>query len=421
MQPNSISTPQNTDPYRSSRLQSIAVSEILQIGARAQALRRSGKDVIVLAAGEPDFDTPDHIKAAAARAVEAGQTKYTALEGSPDLRGAICDKLRSENELGYSPAEIMVSSGAKQVIFNAFAATLEPGDEVVLPAPYWTSYSDMIRFSGGVPRIVPCGEETGFKLRPGALESAITPHTRWLLLNSPSNPTGAGYHRSEIEQLMAVLQRYPRVLLLSDEIYEHIIYDQFKHMSPAAIAPALRNRILTVNGVSKAYAMTGWRIGWGAGPRELIDAMAAVQSQVTSCASSVGQAAALAALTGPQDEIAVRKDAFRRRRDALVTALNDIPGMHCRVPSGAFYVFPSIKALVGKLTPDRVPLHSDVDIINYFLGSAHVALVPGSAFGMPGYCRVSYAASPQHLQEACKRLSRAVQGLTPGAGMRGAS
>jgi aspartate aminotransferase len=416
-----MSTPENTEPYRSSRLQSIAVSEILQIGARAQALRRSGKDVIVLAAGEPDFDTPDHIKAAAAGAVGAGQTKYTALEGTPDLRSAICDKLRNENELDYSPAEIVVSSGAKQVIFNALAATLEPGDEVVLPAPYWTSYSDMIRFSGGVPRIVPCSEETGFKLRPGALESAITPHTRWLLLNSPSNPTGAGYHRDEIRQLLAVLQHHPRVLLLSDEIYEHIIYDRFEHVSAAALAPALRNRTLTVNGVSKAYAMTGWRIGWGAGPRGLIDAMAAVQSQVTSCASSVGQAAALAALTGPQDEIAVRKDAFRRRRDALVTALNDIPGMHCRVPDGAFYVFPSIKGLLGMLTPDRVPLRSDVDIINYFLGSAHVALVPGSAFGMPGYCRVSYAASTQHLQEACKRLSRAVQELTPGAGMRGAS
>jgi len=420
MQPNPISTPASADLYRSSRLQSIEVSEILQIGARAQALRRSGKDVIVLAAGEPDFDTPDHIKVAAAKAIDAGQTKYTPLEGTPDLRSAICHKMKSENGIGYSPTEIIVSSGAKQVVFNALAATLEPGDEVVLPAPYWTSYFDMIRFNGGVPKVVLCGEETGFKLRPGALESAITPHTRWILLNSPSNPTGAGYHRNEVEQLLAVLQRYPRILLLSDEIYEHIIYDRFEHVSPAAIAPALRDRILIVNGVSKAYAMTGWRIGWGAGPRPLIDAMAAVQSQVTSCASSVGQAAALAALSGPQDEIAVRKDAFQRRRDALVDALNEIPGIHCRVPNGAFYAFPSIKTLVGSLTPDHIALHSDVDITNYFLGSAHVALVPGSAFGMPGYCRISYAASAQNLLEACKRLSCAVQELAPGAGMRGA-
>jgi aspartate aminotransferase len=251
------------------------------------------------------------------------------------------------------------------------------------------------------------------------LEAAITPSTRWLLLNSPSNPTGAGYQRHELERLLAVLQPCPRVLLLSDEIYEHIIYDQFKHVSAAAIAPGLRNRILTVNGVSKAYAMTGWRIGWGAGPRELIDAMAVVQSQVTSCASSIGQAAAVAALTGPQDEIDLRKDAFRRRRDALVIALNEIPGIHCRVPNGAFYVFPRLKALLGTMTPDRVPLRSDVDIVDYFLNSAHVALVPGSAFGMPGYFRVSYAASTENLQEACRRLSRAVHRLAPGVPVRG--
>jgi aspartate aminotransferase len=420
MQRSPHTTPDAAYQYRSSRIQSIAVSEILQIGARAQALQRSGKDIIVLAAGEPDFDTPDHIKAAATKAIDAGQTKYTSLEGSPSLRSAICDKLRRENGLVYSPPEVMVSSGAKQVIFNALAATLEPDDEVVLPAPYWTSYFDMIRFSGGVPKVVSCGKEAGFKLLPGALESAITPRTRWLILNSPSNPTGVGYRLKELEQLLAVLSRHPRILLLSDEIYEHIVYDQFEHVSPAAVAPALRSRTLVVNGASKAYAMTGWRIGWGAGPCQLIDAMAAVQSQVTSCASSVGQAAALAALVGPQNEISQRKEAFRGRRDVLVTALNQIPGVQCGIPDGAFYVFPNIEALIGKLTPDHVPLRSDVEITNYFLDIAHVALVPGSAFGMPGYCRISYAASTLQLQEACKRLSRAVRQLSRPAGIGGA-
>ena len=377
--------------------------------------------MILLAAGEPDFDTPAHIKAAATKAIRDGQTKYTALEGTLELRSAISGKLKAENGIDYSAAEIIVSSGAKQVVFNALAATLEPGDEVILPAPYWTSYADMVLFNGGVPKVVSCDEEAGFRLSPAILEAAITPRTRWLLLNSPSNPTGAGYQRHELEQLLAVLQPCPRVLLLSDEIYEHIIYDEFKHVSAAAIAPGLRNRILTVNGVSKAYAMTGWRIGWGAGPGDLIDAMAVVQSQVTSCASSIGQAAAVAALTGPQDEIDLRKDAFRRRRDALVIALNEIPGIHCRVPNGAFYVFPSLKALVGTATPDRVPLRSDVDIVNYFLNTAHVALVPGSAFGMPGYFRVSYAASTENLQEACRRLSHAVHQLAPSIPARGMS
>jgi len=278
-----------------------------------------------------------------------------------------------------------------------------------------------VTLNGGAIRTVACSAATGFKMSAEALDAAITPRTRWLLLNSPSNPTGAGYGRHEIEPLLTVLRRHPRVLLLSDEIYEHIVYDTFEHISPAAIAPDLRDRILVVNGVSKAYAMTGWRIGWGAGPRELIAAMSAVQSQVTSCASSVGQAAATAALSGPQEEIALRRDAFKRRRDELVTTLNKIPGIHCRVPEGAFYVFPEFQGLIGRVSPDGRLLRSDSDVVDYFLSDAHVAVVPGSAFGMPGHFRISYAASDETLRLACERLSRAVRQLGDKSSLRGTS
>jgi aspartate aminotransferase len=392
-------------------LRAISISEILRIGERAQEMRRSGRDVIILGAGEPDFDTPIHVKEAACKAIHDGKTKYTALEGTPELRSAICDDIKLVSNVEYSRSEVIVSSGAKQVIFNALAATLERGDEVILPTPYWTSYEDMVVINGGVPTLVPCGDDKDFKVDPDSLERAITPRTRWIILNSPSNPTGAAYHRRELQALLDVIEPHPQVMVLSDEIYQHIVYDGFDHVSAAELSPQLRDRILVVNGVSKTYAMTGWRIGWGAGPRGMIEAMAAVQSQVTSCASSVGQAAALAALVGPQDDVYSRVEAFRLRRDMLVKELNSMPGITCRVPDGAFYVFPNCRGLMNTVTPSGKRLLEDRHVTDYFLEEANVAVVPGSSFGMPGYFRISYAASLDSLREACKRLSGAVHAL----------
>lgn len=397
--------------YQSSRLRAISVSEILRIGERAQEMRRGGKDVIILAAGEPDFDTPVHVKEAAAKAIHDGKTKYTALEGTAELRTAISGNIKRQSNIEYSLSEIIVSSGAKQVIFNALAATLEPGDEVILLAPYWTSYEDMVLINGGLPVPVTCGDDKGFKVDPESLERAITPRTRWVILNSPSNPTGAAYDRQELQALLNVIESHPQVMVLSDEIYGHIVYGDFAHVSAAALSPRLRDRILVVNGVSKAYAMTGWRIGWGAGPRGMIEAMAVVQSQVTSCASSVGQAAALAALLGPQGDVYSRVEAFRLRRDMLVKELNSIPGITCRNPDGAFYVFPSLQGLLNTMTPSGRHLLEDQHVTDYFLDEANVAVVPGSSFAMPGYFRISYAASLDSLREACKRLSSAVLAL----------
>ena len=400
-----------TKDYASARLANIKVSEILRIGARAAQLRRAGQDIIVLAAGEPDFDTPAPVRSAAVNAIQQGLTKYTQLEGTPELRAAITRKLMRDNALEYTSDEIIVSSGAKQVIFNALAATLEPGDEVILPAPFWTSYSDMVLINGGAPKIVSCGEAQHFKLDAAALERAISSRTRWVILNSPSNPTGAAYRKTEMLALLEVLERHPRIMLLSDEIYEHILYDSLIHVSPAALVPGLRDRILTASGVSKSYAMTGWRIGWGAGPRGLIEAMAVVQSQVTSCASSIGQAAALAALDGPQNIVAERRTVLQERRNRLVAALNRIAGIRCTTPDGAFYVFPSLIGLIGSRTPSGECLTTDRRVIEYFLEQGRVAVVPGSAFGMPGYFRISYAASLENLREGCARLARAVDCL----------
>lgn len=397
--------------YRSQSLEKIEVSEILLIGARAQKMRQEGQDVIILGAGEPDFDTPNHIKQAAYKALSTGHTKYTTLEGTRELRNAISSKLNRENGLHYSQTEIIVSCGAKHVIFNALAGTLNHGDEVIIPAPYWSSYLDMVLINRGVPKIIPCPEELGFKLSASALKAAITERTRWIMLNSPSNPTGAAYSMSELEAILEVLRQHPDILIMSDEIYEHIVYDGYKHISPARLAPDLRSRILVVNGVSKAYAMTGFRIGWGAGPAELISAMAVVQSQTTSSASSVGQAAALVALEGPQDEVSRRAKAFEERRNYLLTAFSQIKGISCIAPLGAFYLFPNIKDFLGTKTPGGKTLSEDRNVTDYLLSAANVALVPGTAFGMPGYMRLSYAASLSSLTEAMQRIAVAFEKL----------
>jgi len=394
-----------------SRIASIGVSKILQIGARAGAMKRDGKPVIILGAGEPDFDTPDSIKQAAKTAIDRGETKYTALDGTPALKQAIADKFRRENGVDYGLDEITVSAGAKQVLFNAFMASIDPGDEVIIPTPYWTSYSDIVEICGGVPVLVPCDAEAGFRLKAEQLERAITPRTRWLLLNSPSNPSGAAYSAADYRPLLDVLLARPHVWLMVDDMYEHIVYDGFDFVTPVAVEPRLKGRTLTVNGVSKAYAMTGWRIGYACGPRALIKAMSVIQSQSTSCPSSVSQAAAVEALNGPQDFLAVRRDSFRRRRDMVVTALNAIDGITCRTPEGAFYTFAGCAGVIGRTTPGGKGIESDSDFTDYLLDDALVAVVPGSAFGLSPYFRISYATSEAELEEALRRIAAACTAL----------
>lgn len=399
-------------PFRAAaRIADIGVSEILQIGARAAAMRREGHNVIILGAGEPDFDTPDPVKEAAFRAMRRGETKYTALDGSAVMKEAVREKFRRDNGLDFSTGEISVSAGAKQVIFNAFMATLDPGDEVIVPTPYWTSYADMIRIAGGVPVLVACDAANGFRLTAASLERAITPATRWLMLNSPSNPTGAAYSQADYRPLLDVLLKHPHVWLLADDIYEHIVYDGFRFVTPAALEPAIRDRILTVNGVSKAYAMTGWRIGYGAGPAALIRAMAVVQSQSTSNPSSISQAAAIEALTGSQDYLVERRDSFRIRRDLVVDGLNAIDGIDCPCPQGAFYTFASCAGMLGRTTPQGQKIESDRDFCAYLLTGARVAVVPGSAFGASPFFRISYATSQEELREALTRIAAACAAL----------
>ncbi|MGX5665188.1 pyridoxal phosphate-dependent aminotransferase [Rhizobium daejeonense] len=390
-----------------SRISSIGVSEIVKLGAKAQALKREGRPVIILGAGEPDFDTPDHIKEAAWKALQAGQTKYTALDGTPELKAAIRDKFSRENGVDYALDEITVATGAKQILFNALMATLNPGDEVVIPTPYWTSYSDIVQIAEGKPVLIACDAKAGFRLQAEELEAAITPKTRWLILNSPSNPSGAAYREEDYRPLLDVLLRHPHVWLLVDDMYEHIVYDDFRFVTPAAIEPRLKNRILTVNGVSKAYAMTGWRIGYAGGPRDLIKAMAVVQSQATSCPSSVSQAASVAALNGPQDFLVERKASFQRRRDLVVAGLNAIEGLDCRVPEGAFYTFSGCAGVLGKTTPGGKLIATDADFCAYLLEDANVAVVPGSAFGLSPFFRISYASAESELVEALKRIAEA--------------
>ncbi|CAN7229110.1 pyridoxal phosphate-dependent aminotransferase [Bradyrhizobium sp. LjRoot220] len=389
------------------RLSAIGVSEILKITGLAAEMKRQGQDIIILGAGEPDFDTPDPIKDAAERAMRAGATKYTALDGSPELKTAIRAKFKRDNGLDFAQDEITVSAGAKQVLFNAMMATISPGDEVIVPTPYWVTYADIVLIAGGEPVLVPCSEANGFRLSAEDLERAITPRTRWLMLNSPSNPSGAAYSQGQYRPILDVLLRHPHVWLVVDDMYEHIVYDDFRFVTPAAIEPALRERTLTVNGVSKAYAMTGWRIGYGGGPNALIRAMAVVQSQSTSCPSSIGQSAAVEALNGPQDFIRERRRSFQERRDLVVGALNGIDGITCRVPEGAFYTFASCAGLIGKKTSDGRVIDRDTAFAQYLLRTAGVAVVPGSAFGLAPYFRISYATSTAELREACRRIASA--------------
>ncbi len=386
------------------RLGAIEVSPIIAVMARARALKAAGRDVIALGFGEPDFDTPEHIQDATVEALRRGETRYTAIDGTPALKQAIARKFATENGLAYAPEEITVATGAKQVIYNAMMASLDEGDEVIIPAPYWSSYLDIALIAGGKPVVPVCGQADGFKLTPAALGQAITPRTRWLFLNSPSNPTGAAYGAAELGALAEVLRAHPQVWVMSDDIYEHLRYDRTPFATIAAVAPDLKDRVLTLNGVSKAYCMTGWRLGYAGGPAPLIKAMAVVQSQSTSNPSSLSQAGAVAALSGPQDLIAKHNAIFRERRDLVVTALNGIGGIDCPVPDGAFYVYPSIAGLIGRRTAKGAPISSDADLVAYLLEEADVAVVPGSAFGLSPHFRLSYATDTATLAEACRRI-----------------
>lgn len=394
-----------------SLLQAVKPSPTLVITKIAADMRRRGLDVVSLSQGEPDFATPDHINAAAKLAIDNGLTRYTDVDGTPELKEAITRKFWRDNGLSYESSEISVGTGGKQVIFNALLGTINPGDEVIIPAPYWVSYPDMVRLAGGTPVEVLCGESQGFKITAAQLRAAITPRTKWVILNSPSNPTGAGYDKAELELIGKALLEHPHVYVMTDDMYEHIRYDGWSFTTIASVVPALRDRTLTVNGVSKAYSMTGWRIGFAGGPREIISAMGTIQSQSTSNPSSISQAAAFAALEGPMDFLAPRNDAFRERRDMCLDAFNSIEGLKCRRPEGAFYLFPSCEGLIGRKAPDGTVMGSDVDVSRFFLEHAHVATVPGSAFGGPGYFRISFATSNERLAEACKRIRKACSQL----------
>jgi aspartate aminotransferase len=388
------------------KLNRIKPSPTMAVTARAQELKEAGEDIIGLGAGEPDFDTPEHIKAAALEAMKQGQTKYTKVDGTLELREAICEKFSQDNKLIYTPDQINVGVGGKHVMYNALMATLNPGDEVIIPAPFWVSYPDMVLLSGGTPVLLPTTETEEFRLTPDALEDAITSKTKWLILNSPSNPSGTAYKREELVALTEVLVRNPHVWLLSDDIYEKIIYDEFVFSTPAQVTPELYERTLTVNGVSKAYAMTGWRIGFAGGPVELIKAMAKIQSQSTSSPPSISQAAAVAALNGDQSFLKPRNAAFKKRRNMVVSMLNEVEGITCRNPEGAFYVYPSCAGLIGKTTPGGKPIKNDEDFAAYLLEAAGVAVVFGEAFGLGPHFRISYATSDAALQEACERIAQ---------------
>ena len=383
----------------SDSLKRIKPSPTIAVTQKARELRAAGKDVIGLGAGEPDFDTPNNIKNAGIKAIRRGDTKYTAVDGTPDLKKAIIKKFKKENNLKYSKEEITVGTGGKQVLYNTFMATLNRGDEVIIPAPFWVSYPDMVLLAGGKPKIVKCNEADSFKITPAKLKKAISKKTKWLILNSPSNPTGASYTKAEIVKLSKVLTRYKKIHILSDDIYEHISYDKSKYFTIAQISN-LKNRTLTMNGVSKSYAMTGWRIGYAGGPKEIIKAIRKVQSQSTSNPSSVSQAAAVEALNGTQNFIKIRSKEFKKRRDFVVSSLNKIRGINCLMPNGAFYVFPSCKKLLGKKTK----LKTDSEFVEKLLEKANVAVVQGSAFGLPGYFRISYATSMQKLKVAMVRI-----------------
>jgi aspartate aminotransferase len=399
-------------PFLSDTLSRVKPSPTIAVSNLAAELKAQGKDVIGLGAGEPDFDTPDNIKKAAMAAMDAGKTKYTAVDGIAELKEAICAKFKRDNGLDYTPAQVTVGTGGKQVLYNALMATLNPGDEVVIPAPYWVSYPDMVLLAGGEPVIAEAQAQTAYKLTPEQLEAAITPKTKWFIFNSPSNPTGAGYTAEELKGLTDVLMRHPHVWVMSDDMYEHLVYDGFEFATPAQVEPGLYDRTLTVNGVSKAYAMTGWRIGYAAGPKELIGAMRKIQSQSTSNPCSISQWAAVEALNGPQDYIATNNEIFARRRDLVVGMLNEIEGVDCPVPEGAFYVYPSIAGLIGKTTPAGVTIDSDETFAKALLEDTGVAVVFGGAFGLSPCFRISYATSDENLTEACKRIQDFCASLT---------
>jgi aspartate aminotransferase len=388
------------------RLSRVKPSPTIAVSTKARELKAAGHDVIGLGAGEPDFETPQHIKDAGKAAIDSNDTKYTAVDGTPELKAAIVAKFKRDNKLDYTPNEVMVGTGGKQVLYNAFMATLDPGDEVIIPAPYWVSYPDMAILAEGKPVFIDCPQSVGFKLQPADLEKAITPKTKWIILNSPSNPTGVGYTWDDMKKITDVLMKHPHVWVMTDDMYEHLVYDDFKFCTPVEVEPGLKDRTLTVNGVSKAYCMTGWRIGFCGGPAPLIKAMTAIQSQSTSNPSSISQAASVAALNGPHDFIAEHNKVFQQRRDLVVSMLNQASGIDCPTPDGAFYVYPSVAGCIGKTTPDGKKIESDSDFVTALLETEGVAAVQGVAFGLSPHFRISYATSTEVLEEACQRIQR---------------
>ncbi len=395
----------------SDSLKKIKPSPTIAVTQKARELKAAGKDVIGLGAGEPDFDTPENIKQAAIKAINDGDTKYTAVDGTPALKKAIVEKFKKENNLDYTADQITVGAGGKHVIYNAMMATLNEGDEVIVPAPYWVSYPDIVLLAGGKPVVMECDEKQSFKINPSDLEKFITPKTKWIILNSPSNPTGACYSEKNIREIAKVLEKHPHVYILSDDIYEHVTYEGFKFFTIAQIE-SLKERVLTMNGVSKAYSMTGWRIGYAAGPKEIIKAIAKIQSQSTTNPSSISQAASVEALSGTQDFIKKRADSFQERRDFVVKALNDIDGIECLNPDGAFYVFPSCKGLMGKKDTNGKEIKSDRDFVQSLLENSGIAVVQGSAFGLEGFFRISYATSIDNLKKALEKISSFCKSLS---------
>ena len=389
----------------SDNINRIKPSATMAVTGKARELKAAGKDIIGLGAGEPDFDTPENIKIAAIEAIKAGDTKYTAVDGTPNLKKAIASKFKRENNLSYDVDQITVGTGGKQIIFNAFLATINPEDEVIIPAPYWVSYPDIVDFAGGKSVVIECDESCEFKISAEKLSAAINAKTKWFILNSPSNPTGSCYTESELLELSTVLEANPHVNIMSDDIYEHLVYDKFKFKTIAQLNPKLVNQTLTINGVSKAYAMTGWRIGYAAGSKSLIKAMGKLQSQSTSNPSSISQAASVEALNGDQSFLETRADVFKKRRDFVVKALNNMNGISCTVPQGAFYVFPSCKDLFGKKTSEGKIIENDEDFVTALLETVGVAVVQGSAFGLNGFFRISYATSDEMIANACERIS----------------
>ena len=395
-----------------SRLNRIQPSPTIAMSIKARELKAEGKDIIELAAGEPDFPTPSHIIEAAEEAMSRGETKYTDPDGTPALKQAVCDKFKRDNNLEYVTSQVTIGTGGKQVLYNALMATLNEGDEVIIPAPYWVSYPDMVLLAEGTPKIVECPLDKNFILQPEDLERAITPKTKWIILNSPSNPTGSGYTWDDMKKITDVLIRHPNIWVMTDDMYEHLVYDDFKFCTPAEVEPELYSRTLTVNGMSKAFCMTGWRIGYAAGPENLITAIRKIQSQSTSNPSSISQAASVAALNGPMDFLTKNNEVFKQRRGLVCSMLNQASGITCPTPDGAFYVYPSCAGLIGKKTPDGKVLKSDEDVVSYFLETEGIAAVHGAAFGLSPHFRISYATSTEALEDACQRIQRACTALS---------